>query len=39
MQKINDILSHPRSREIEQRIKIIEFFDEYGAEAARKAFG
>ncbi len=39
MQKINDILSHPKSKEIEQRIKIIEFFAEYGAEATRKAFG
>ena len=39
MQKINDILSHPRSKEIENRVKIIEFFDEYGPKAARKAFG
>ena len=39
MQKINDLLSHPRSKEIENRVKIIEFFDEYGPKAARKAFG
>jgi putative transposase len=39
MQKIYDILSHPRQKEIETRVKIIEFFDEYGADAARKAFG
>ena len=39
MQKINDILSHPKSKEIEARVKIIEFFDEYGADATRKAFG
>ncbi len=39
MQKINDILSHPRSKEIENRVKIIEFFDEYGIETTRRAFG
>lgn len=39
MQKINDILSHPRQEEIEAMVKIIEFFDEYGAAATRKAFG
>jgi len=39
MQRINDILSHPQRQEIETRVKIIEFFDEYGSEATRKAFG
>ncbi len=39
MQRINDSLTHPKSREIEHRIRIIDFFNEYGAEATRKAFG
>jgi putative transposase len=39
MQRINDICNHPQLPEIETRIKIIEFFDEYGCEATRKAFG
>jgi len=39
MQHMNDILDHPKQKEIENRLKIIEFFDEYGAEATRKAFG
>lgn len=38
MQHVNDILDHPKRKEIENRLKIIEFFDEYGAEATRKAF-
>lgn len=39
IQKTNDIISHPRQKEIKSRLKIIEFFDEYGADATRKAFG
>jgi Integrase core domain. len=39
MPKINDILSPPKAKEIEARAKIIEFFDEYGADATKKAFG
>ncbi|MDZ7262554.1 MAG: integrase core domain-containing protein [candidate division KSB1 bacterium] len=39
MQRLNDILNHPRQKEIENRLKVIDFFDEYGAEATRKAFG
>ncbi len=38
MQKIYDILSPPRRKELEEREKIIEFFDEYGSQATRKAF-
>jgi len=39
MRYLNDIFNHPRQKDIEARIKIIDFFDEYGSEAARKAFG
>lgn len=38
MQIINDILNHPKQKSIEQRLEIIEFCDEYGFEATRKAF-
>jgi transposase InsO family protein len=39
MQKLSDIMDHPQREEIENRLKIIDFFDEYGADATRKAFG
>ena len=39
MKYVKDYLEHPKNKEIEQRLKIIEFFDEYGADAAQKAFG
>jgi len=39
MQLINDILDHPARGVIEKRIEIIKFFDDYGAEAANRAFG
>ncbi len=39
MQFINDITSHPERRSIETRLKIIDFFHQYGAEATKKAFG
>jgi putative transposase len=39
MHHINDILTHPKRTEIETRLKIIDFFDEYGAKATRQAFG
>ena len=39
MQYINNILNHPERERIEQRLKIIEFCDEFGIEATRKAFG
>jgi putative transposase len=38
MQYIEDILNHPKRESIERRLKIIEFFDEFGEEATRKAF-
>jgi putative transposase len=39
MQRVSDILNHPGQKAIEDRLKIIDFFDEYGDEATRKAFG
>ena len=39
MKYLEDITTHPKRIEIEKRINIIEFFDEYGVEATRKAFG
>lgn len=38
MQLINDILNHPKQESIEQRLKVIDFCDEFGFEATRKAF-
>lgn len=39
MRYFNDILNHPKKETIEQRIEIIKFFNDYGAEATRRAFG
>jgi len=39
MKYFNDILNHPKKEIIEQRIEIIKFFDDYGAEATKRAFG
>ena len=39
MRYFSDILDHPQKEAIEQRLGIIKFFDDYGAEAARRAFG
>ena len=39
MQRLNDILSHPEQAAITLRLKIIDFFDEYGPGATRQAFG
>lgn len=38
MQYINNILDHPKRESIEKRLEIIEFFDEFGTKATRKAF-
>jgi len=38
MQIINDILNHPEQGSIEQRIKIIEFCEEFGFAATKQAF-
>jgi putative transposase len=39
MEMVYDITSHPKRKEIEKRIEIIRFFDDYGADATRRAFG
>jgi len=39
MQHINDILNHPKREIIEQRLKVIEFCNEFGKEATKQAFG
>jgi putative transposase len=39
MQFIDDVLGHPAKEIIEKRIEIIKFFDDYGAEATKRAFG
>lgn len=39
MQFINNILDHPKRESIERRLEIIKFFDDYGKEATRRAFG
>jgi len=39
MQYINNILDHPKRGTIEKRVEIIEFCDEFGFEATRRAFG
>ncbi len=38
MKLILDVLNHPRRKEIEKRLEIIKFFDEFGSEATRRAF-
>jgi putative transposase len=38
MQYLNDITGHPQRGKIEKRIEIIKFFDDYGAEATKRAF-
>lgn len=35
----NWLINHPRYEVIEKRIRVIEFFDKYGIEATREAFG
>ncbi len=39
MQYFNEIADHPQRRAIEQRVEIIKFFDDYGEDATRRAFG
>ena len=39
MRYTNDILYHSQKEAIEKRLEIIKFFDDYGAEATRRAFG
>ena len=39
MKYISNILDHPKRETIEKRLEIIEFCDEFGFEATRRAFG
>jgi len=39
MQYVNNVINHPKRESIERRVEIIKFFDEFGSEATRKAFG
>ena len=39
MQYLDDVTGHPQRQVIEQRVEIIKFFDDYGEEATRRAFG
>jgi len=36
---IDDVIDHPQKDAIEHRVEIIKFFDEFGADATRRAFG
>ena len=38
MQHIPDITDHPKRQEIENRLKIIEFFERFGPAATKEAF-
>lgn len=38
MKYIYDIQNHPQKEQIEERVRIIKFFDEFGARATKKAF-
>ena len=38
MKYVHDVLDHPKRESIERRLEIIQFFDEFGAEATRRAF-
>ena len=38
MEYIYNIINHPKRESIERRLEIINFFDEFGTEATRKAF-
>lgn len=39
MRRIDEVVNNPKNEEIETRLKIIQFFDDYGAEATRRAYG
>ena len=36
---VYDITNHPKQKDIEKRIEIIKFFDDFGAEATNRAYG
>ena len=39
MKYVHDVLDHPKRGSIERRLEIIQFFEEFGTEATRRAFG
>ena len=39
MKYLDDITEHPQRQAIEKRVEIIKFFEDYGEEATRRAFG
>jgi len=39
MKYIHDVFDHPERQSIEKRLELIKFFDEFGQEATRRAFG
>ncbi|MDO8687485.1 MAG: integrase core domain-containing protein [Dehalococcoidales bacterium] len=39
MKYVHDVFDHPKQKSIEQRLEIIKFSDEFGFEAAKRAFG
>jgi len=39
MKYVHDVLDHPQRENVEKRLSIIEFCDQYGFEATKKAFG
>jgi len=39
MKYVRDFLDHPQRESIERRLEIIQFFEEFGNEATRRAFG
>ena len=39
MKYLDDVTGHPQRQVIEQRVEVIKFFEDYGEEATRRAFG
>ena len=39
MRRVDEVVNSPKHEEIETRLKIIQFFDDYGAAATNRAFG
>ncbi len=39
MQFLDDVTDHPQRESINKRVEIIKFFDDFGEEGARRAFG
>jgi len=39
MKYVHDVFDHPKRESIEKRLEIIQFFDDYGASACKRAFG